>query len=144
MRGNPMQRNLYFGAASFIIVTSLVLSGCTREPGGAPGAGVPPTKAPEVFFATPTRANLPDYEDCTGRTEAFKTVDVRARVTGYLDRWNFAPGKKVRKGDVLFEIDPRSYQAELARAEATVVQAEAHLARLNLDHQRAIKLYASR
>jgi multidrug efflux system membrane fusion protein len=85
-----------------------------------------------------------DYEDCTGRTEAYKTVDVRARVTGYLDRWDFEAGKKVSKGDVLFNIDPRSYQAELARAEANVVQAEAHLTRLNADYQRAIYLSNTR
>jgi RND family efflux transporter MFP subunit len=105
---------------------------------------MPPAKAPEVYYALPTRDNLPDYEDCTGKTDAYKTVDVRARVTGYLDRWNFAPGKKVSKGDVLFEIDPRSYQAELARTEAALVQAEAHLSRLNADYQRAVLLHSTR
>ena len=140
-----MQRTLNRGPACLLILTGLILSGCSGDPaGGAPGSGMPPPKMPEVFFATPTRDNLLDYEDCTGRTEAFKTVDVRARVTGYLDKWNFSPGKKVTKGDVLFEIDPRSYLAELARTEATVVQAEAHLTRLNADHQRAQNLFATR
>jgi RND family efflux transporter MFP subunit len=127
-------------------LSGLLLCGCSTEPAsGPPGAGGPPAaKPPEVFFVTPTRDNLPDYEDCTGRTEAFKTVDVRARVTGYLERWNFQPGKKVSKGDVLFEIDPRSYLAELARAEASVVQAEAHLTRLNADYQRAVNLFSTR
>jgi RND family efflux transporter MFP subunit len=140
-----MERTLNLASTGLIVVTSLLLAGCSGEPAGAPpGGGMPPQKTPEVFFATPTRDNLLDYEDCTGRTEAFKTVDVRARVTGYLDKWNFSPGKKVSKGDVLFEIDPRSYLAELARTEATVVQAEAHLTRLNADHQRAVTLYATR
>ena len=140
-----MQRTLNLGPACLLVVTGLLLSGCSGEPSsGAPGGGMPPPKMPEVFFAIPTRDNLLDYEDCTGRTEAFKTVDVRARVTGYLDKWNFSPGKKVSKGDVLFEIDPRSYLAELARTEATVVQAEAHLTRLNADHQRAQNLFATR
>jgi RND family efflux transporter MFP subunit len=128
--------------ASAIFASSL-LAGCSAEPAGPPG-GPPPAKTPEVYYMIPVRDKLLDYEDCTGRTEAFKTVDVRARVTGYLDKWNFSPGKRVKKGDVLFEIDPRSYKAELARAEATVVQAEAHLARLNADHQRALNLFASR
>ena len=140
-----MQRTLNHAPAILLVVTSLLLNGCSGDPaGGAPGGGMPPPKTPEVFFATPTRDNLLDYEDCTGRTEAFKTVDVRARVTGYLDKWNFSPGKKVTKGDVLFEIDPRSYQAELARTEASVVQAEAHLTRLSADLQRGQNLVATR
>jgi RND family efflux transporter MFP subunit len=137
-----MQRTFQLGALS--VVAGLVLSGCSGNKADAPGAGMPPPKTPEVFYATPTRDNLADYEDCTGKTDAYKTVDVRARVTGYLDRWNFAPGKKVSKGDVLFEIDPRSYQAELARTEAAVVQAEAHLNRLNADYQRAVLLHSTR
>jgi RND family efflux transporter MFP subunit len=139
-----MHRASKLWPASLILATGLLLSSCTNEQAGAPEAGMPPPKKPEVYFVQPTRANLMDYEDCTGRTEAFKTVDVRARVTGYLERWNFQPGKKVSKGDVLFEIDPRSYQAELARAEATLGQAEAHLTRLNADYQRALSAFASR
>jgi RND family efflux transporter MFP subunit len=131
--------------AGFALAASLLLIGCMGEQSGTPGAGAPPPpKAPEVYFVKPTRDKLLDYEDCTGRTEAFKTVDVRARVTGYLDKWNFDPGKKVSKGAVLFEIDPRSYLAELARAEATLGQAEAHLSRLNADHQRAVSLFSTR
>jgi RND family efflux transporter MFP subunit len=140
-----MQRTLNIAPVILLVVTSLLLNGCSGDPaGGAPGGGMPPPKVPEVFFATPTRDNLLDYEDCTGRTEAFKTVDVRARVTGYLEKWNFSPGKKVSKGDVLFEIDPRSYLAELARTEATVIQAEAHLTRLSADLQRGQNLVATR
>jgi RND family efflux transporter MFP subunit len=132
-------------SSSAVVVAVFFLAGCSGEATSTPGGGgPPPAKIPEVFYVTPTRDNLLDYEDCTGRTEAFKTVDVRARVTGYLEKWNFSPGKEVKKGDVLFEIDPRSYQAELARAEATVVQAEAHLSRLNADHQRALNLFSSR
>jgi RND family efflux transporter MFP subunit len=139
-----MHRSSKIGPASFVVGAALLLSSCSGEQAGAPGAGAPPPKQPEVFFVKPTRDKLLDYDDCTGRTEAFKTVDVRARVTGYLDKWDFEPGKKVSKGDVLFEIDPRSYQAELARTEATVVQAEAHLTRLNADQQRAVYLSSTR
>ncbi len=141
-----MQRQFQVALPSALLLSALFVCGCSTEQAGGPpgGGGPPPAKPPEVYFVTPTRDNLPDYEDCTGRTEAFKTVDVRARVTGYLDRWNFQPGKKVSKGDVLFEIDPRSYLAELARAEASVVQAEAHLTRLNADYQRAVNLFSTR
>jgi RND family efflux transporter MFP subunit len=139
-----MHRQLIRGPAGLVFVAAVLLSGCTNEPGGAPGMGMPAQKPPEVFFVKPTRDNLPDYEDCTGRTEAYKTVDVRARVTGYLERWDFTPGKKVSKGAVLFQIDPRWYQAELDRAEASMVQADARLARLNADHQRALALAGTR
>src|SRR5262249_9348679 len=74
----------------------------------------------------------------TGRTEAVKTVEIRARVTGYLDRVFFEEGAEVALGDPLFEIDPRPYKAELDRTEANVVQAEAHFARLTTDIQRAV------
>lgn len=131
------------GLALCFTVSALALAGCTGEQGGASGMGPPPQRTPEVVVARPVRDNMMDYEECTGRTEAFKTVDVRARVSGYLMKWNFTQGKKVKKGDVLFEIDPRSYDAELARAIASVTQAEAHLARLSLDQQRAVQLHAS-
>ncbi len=139
-----MQRIFHYVSIGLVAGAGVLLCGCSGDSAGAAGAGAPPQKTPEVYFTKPTRDKLLDYEDCTGRTEAFKTVDVRARVTGYLDKWNFSPGKKVSKGDVLFEIDPRSYLAELARAEATLVQAEAHLTRLNADHQRAVNLFATR
>ena len=132
-----------FKPLAFLALSCLVATGCSGEHAGGPGGGMPPPPTPEVVVAKPTRDNLMDYEECTGRTEAFKTVDIRARVTGYLLKWNFAQGKKVKKGDILFEIDPRSYDAELARTEAAIVQAEAHLTRLNADYQRGITLTAA-
>src|SRR5262245_53246607 len=96
------------------------VAGCAREQGGPPGGGMQPQKPPEVIVAPPVRKDTMDYEECTGRTEAFKTVEVRARVTGYLQKVNFVEGKKVKKGEVLFEIDARPYEAELTRAEANV------------------------
>lgn len=138
-----MRRLLQMTSLVAILVAVVASSGCTGQPGSAQGMGPPQQRTPEVVVAKPTRANMMDYEECTGRTEAFKTVDVRARVTGYLVKWNFTQGKKVKKGDVIFEIDPRSYDAELARGNASVNQAEAHLARLSLDQQRAVQLHAS-
>src|SRR5438105_6356936 len=81
-----------------------------------------------------------DYEDSPGRMEAVNAVEVRARVTGYLEKAHFKEGADVKEGDVLFEIDPRPYQAELARAEGNVVQAEGRLQRLEADYQRAARL----
>src|SRR4051812_1184 len=80
-RGSDMQRHYRVALPFVLLLSGLLLCGCsTEQPAGPPGGGgPPPAKPPEVFFVTPTRDNLPDYEDCTGRTEAFKTVDVRAR-----------------------------------------------------------------
>jgi multidrug efflux pump subunit AcrA (membrane-fusion protein) len=81
-----------------------------------------------------------DYEDFPGRIEAKYAVEVRARVTGYLKRVHFVEGADVQEGDLLFEIDPRPYEAELARAEGAVTQSQGRLKRLELDLSRATDL----
>lgn len=132
-----------------LLCTSLALvlsTGCIK-PQGAPdkAAGGPP-KAPEVIVDLPTHGEITDYEDFTGRTMATQTVDVRARVTGYLDKINFKDreGQEIEAGEVLAEIDPRPYLAEVARAQSSVAQADSRLARLELDYQRARKTVASK
>ncbi len=91
--------------------------------GGPAPAGGPP----EVAVARPAAREVTDHEDFTGRAEAPVRVELRARVSGYLLRAPFQEGADVKQGDVLFEIDPRPYRAELDRAEAAVGLAEAHL-----------------
>ncbi|HET6881992.1 MAG TPA: efflux RND transporter periplasmic adaptor subunit [Pirellulales bacterium] len=101
-------------------------------------------KALEVDVAIPVYREITDHEDFTGQTEAVKTIDIRARVTGYLKSVNFKHGAEVKQGDVLFEIDPPYYEAEVARAEGVVAQTEARLKRLKLDFARAEELHATR
>jgi RND family efflux transporter MFP subunit len=113
--------------------------GCGRTP-----PPVAPRKPPEVLIATPVSRSVADYEEFTGRTEASHAIDVRARVTGYLDRVRFKEGADVKAGDLLFEIDPRTCQAEFDRAKANCELAEARLARLEADYQRAKSLLATR
>src|SRR5688572_28610331 len=86
----------------------LALAGCTREHAEAPAAA-----PPAVTVSYPVEREVTDYADFTARTAAVESVELRARVAGYLDRVNFKAGALVRKGDVLFEIDPRPYQALL-------------------------------
>jgi multidrug efflux system membrane fusion protein len=107
--------------------------GCRR---GGPAADAP-TKPPEVLVTSPVTRSVTEYEEFTGRAEAVRTVDIRARVTGYLNRVLFKEGGEVRENDVLFEIDPRTYQAEADRAAATVNQADARQKRSEADFQRA-------
>jgi RND family efflux transporter MFP subunit len=94
----------------------LVLAGCGAKPADPP----PP---PAVTAAAVPEREVTDWDQFTGRLEAVDQVEIRPRVTGYIERVAFAEGKEVRKGDVLFEIDPRPYQAELARAEAQLAEA---------------------
>jgi multidrug efflux system membrane fusion protein len=81
---------------------------------------VPPAQPPTVPASQPVQRDVTDYVDYTGRTDAVETVGVRARVTGYIDRVRFQEGAEVKKGEVLFEIDPRPYQAQLNEAEGQV------------------------
>jgi RND family efflux transporter MFP subunit len=90
----------------------------------------------------PVEREVTDYADFTGRTAAVDSVEVRARVWGYLDKVNFKEGVLVKKDDVLFEIDPRLYRADLDRAEGAVAQFEARVHRLERDFHRAKNLLA--
>jgi RND family efflux transporter MFP subunit len=104
-------------------------------------AGQPPAKkaddVPRVKVVRPVMRQVSDYEDFVGRIEAAASVEIRPRVGGMLVNVQFVPGTLVRKGDVLFEIDPRPYQAALDRADAEVDKAIARLKRAMADFDRA-------
>jgi RND family efflux transporter MFP subunit len=117
------------------------LIGC-RPSQAQPAPSAPPP--PEVLVSVPVSREVTDYVDFPGRMEAVNSVEVRARVTGYLEKVNFKEGADVNQGDVLFEIDPRPYQADLARAEGNIIQCEGHLKRLEADYQRAADLLSKR
>ncbi|HLK89501.1 MAG TPA: efflux RND transporter periplasmic adaptor subunit [Polyangia bacterium] len=104
-----------FSAA--LLGTAVFAVGC----GKAPQAFAPPP--PTVTVADVEQREVPDWDEFIGRLEAVDSVEVRARVSGYVDRAAFKEGTEVGKGDLLFQIDPRPYQAELARAEAELAQA---------------------
>jgi RND family efflux transporter MFP subunit len=93
---------------------------------------------PKVTIATPLSAEITDYLEFTGTTQASAQVEVRARVAGVLHSMGFEPGTEVQQGDILFVIDRDVYEAEVQRAEAAVAQAEAasDLANATLDRVR--------
>lgn len=122
----------------WLVGLAFLSSGCNHVPPQAP-----PMKAPEVDVAMPIYREVVDHEDFTGQTESVMTIDIRARVTGYLKSVHFKHGADVKKGDLLFEIDPPHYKAEHARAEGVVAQAAARLNRLKLDYARAERLQPS-
>ncbi len=101
-----------------------------------------PPKPTVVSVKKPVSDYVTDFEEFTGRTQAVYDIKIMARVTGYLDKVYFKDGAEVKEGDLLFEIDPRPYKAELARTEATVAQGDAHLKRLEADFRRASSLLA--
>jgi multidrug efflux system membrane fusion protein len=105
--------------------------------GSAPQSAPPP---PAVTIATVPSREITEWDEVSGRFEAVDAVEIRPRVSGYLRRVAFAEGKEVKKGDVLFEIDPRPYQAELARAEAALDQARSGSALAARDVERARRL----
>jgi RND family efflux transporter MFP subunit len=121
----------------FMLGLCIALAGCVREPGAAPEAVLTP-----VTVSLPFERDVTDYAGFTGRTAAVDSVEVRARVWGYLDKVNFTEGVLVKKGDVLFEIDARVYRADLERAQGTVAQFEARVHRLERDYRRAKSLLA--
>src|SRR5271170_8227987 len=115
-----------------LCVVWIGLAGCDRAPSETSAAAPTP-----VTVSYPVERDVTDYADFTGRTAAVDSVEVRARVSGYLDTVNFKEGALVKKDDKLFEIDPRPYRAELERAKGTVAQCEARVHRLERDFKRA-------
>jgi len=107
---------------AFLLSGALAASGCKQPP--------PPVPAtPQaVSVSHPVEREVTDYAEFTARIAAVESVEVRARVWGYLAKVNFKEGDLVAKGDVLFEIDPRTYQAALDEAKAKVLQDRAQLA----------------
>jgi multidrug efflux system membrane fusion protein len=93
-----------------------------------------------VTVAAVIEREINEWDEFTGRMQAVETVEVRPRVTGYIEKVAFAEGKEVRKGDVLFVIDPRPYRAELARTSANLEAARtrAELAALDLERARVL------
>jgi len=102
--------------------------------GGQPETVAPP--APEVTVATPTQRDVTIVHEFVGTTQARESVEIRARVQGFLEKMSFEPSSFVRKGDLLFVIEPEPYQAQRDRADAGLKAAEAGLRRAESDLDR--------
>lgn len=129
------------GALALAGIVGAAVSGCSE----ANSKAEPPAQAgPPVSSAVVVQKAVTETQEFSGRLEAIETVEIRPRVSGYITAVNFKPGAEVKKGDVLFVIDPRPYQAEADRtqAAAAAARARADLARLEL--QRAERLLADK
>lgn len=136
-------QSIFVLIASIIVVMLSVrfLAGCGSNPAHAADATPP---APSVSTAKPVVADATAWDEYTGHTEAVAHVEVRARVSGYLSRVGFTEGSVVRKGDLLYALDARPYEAEVSRYEAELVRAKANLELAELDAARADKLVAEK
>jgi RND family efflux transporter MFP subunit len=118
-------------------LAALLVSGCARNVAAQQQAAPPP---PQVTVAAAVSRKVTEFDEFTGRFEAVERVEIRPRVSGYISSVNFTYGDEVRKGDVLFVIDPRPYVAERDKARAQLSQARSQLALAKSERERATKL----
>jgi multidrug efflux system membrane fusion protein len=121
-----------------VAALGLLVAGCEKA---APTAEHPPAA---VTVNQPVQRELVEWDEYPGRLEAVDMVEVRARVNGYLQSINFKDGAEVKKGDLLFVIDPRPYQAEVDRTVAELQQAQTRLELASNDLARADRLLKSK
>ena len=122
----------FASAALALFVASAGIPAVAQAPGGGP--------PPPVTVAKPVVKEIVEYDDFTGRFEAADSVEIRARVSGYLDKVAFQDGSLVKKGDPLFTIDRRPYKAALDQAQASVASAQGKLNFAQADLERAQSL----
>jgi multidrug efflux pump subunit AcrA (membrane-fusion protein) len=101
-----MSRILRVGLAAIGACAALAVGGCGNSGGGAQSAPPPP----QVSVAKVLERRVKDWDEFTGRLQAVETVEIRPRVSGYIDRVAFTEGSQVKRGDLLFVIDPRPYK----------------------------------
>lgn len=109
----------------FIVVVTLLSIGCVTFAAAGPGGAAPPP--PEVTVVTVEAKTVPVTFEYVGIVEPSKLVEIRSRVQGFLESRDFEEGARVVEGDLLFRIDPRSFEADVEVAQAHVAQAEARL-----------------
>jgi RND family efflux transporter MFP subunit len=117
--------------------SALLVSGCARNAAAQPQSAAP---LPQVTAAVAISRKVTEFDEFTGRFEAVERVEVRPRVSGYIASVNFVDGNEVKKGDVLFVIDPRPYVAERDKARAQLSQARSQLVLAKSERERATKL----
>jgi RND family efflux transporter MFP subunit len=122
---------------SLALFAALAAGGCKPQ-GQSQPLSVPP---PPVTVATPIRKEIVEWDEYTGRTEAVESVDVRPRVSGYIDQISFKDGQLVKPGDVLFVVDPRPYQDVLDQDKANLQSADAQRQLKEANFSRAQRLF---
>jgi multidrug efflux system membrane fusion protein len=131
----------YAGFAKYslplLLLAAAVLAGCGRSQAGA-GPGTAP--APSVTVAEVVARPLRDFEEFSGRLEPVTTVSIQSRVAGFIESAQFNEGTRVKKGQVLFKIDPRPFQAEVDRLAAQLKRARTQSVLAATNHERGRQL----
>jgi RND family efflux transporter MFP subunit len=123
-----MRRTIWFLG----LLVCWLVTGCNQEQ-----AQMPPPKPPVVLVGYPVVREVTDYEEVTGRAEAKPAVEIRPRVTGYLIKVHFKEGAIIKKGELLYEINPEPFKADLEKAEANLEQGKAKVEQCEADYKRA-------
>src|SRR6266403_342500 len=113
-------------------------SGCNK------GTAQQPPPVPSVTVASVEKKDVVEWDEFTGRTEAVESVEVRPRVSGYIQQVKFQSGQMVKKGDVLFVIDPRWHQADFDRRKAELDQAKTRADNAEREASRSPQLLANK
>src|ERR1700688_178566 len=129
----------YLGITAVLLLL-LVAAACGR--GNAHAAA--PASAPEVRVASVIQQDVPVYSDWVSTLDGYVNAEIRPQVSGYIVKQNYKEGSLVRKGDILFEIDARPFQAALDRANGDLEQAQAQLGKSTLDVERVTPLAEAR
>ncbi len=132
------------GKIRWILVATIAIAvletGCGPPGGAAPGGPPPP---PQVSVAAVVEKRVKDWDEFTGRFQAVETVEIRPRVSGYIDKVAFKEGGLVKQGDLLFVIDPRPYQADYDRAAADLKRYKTALELARIESTRVQRLRES-
>ena len=118
------KRKLWIAGGLFLVVIGIVI-GATRP---KRASGTPPGGSPDVQVVLVEQKDVPIYGEWIGTLDGFSNADVRAQITGYIMKQGYQEGAFVKKGQLLFEIDPRPFQAALDQAKGQLAQATAILA----------------
>ena len=119
------------------LIGALNLAACSRKSPQAVSA------APEVLVIEAATRDVPVYREWIGTIDGSENADIRARVTGHLIKRNYNEGSLVKKGDVLFEIDPRPFEAALARAKGNLENARTALTEARGSYIDALRTYSA-
>lgn len=130
----------FFGATllAIVVITAIsALTGCGKEESATVGP-------PEVLVTEATTRDVPVYREWIGTIDGSENAEIRARVTGYLMKRDYEEGSLVKKGQLLFEIDPRPFEAALAQAKSNLEQAKATALAAAAEKERNDKLFAQK
>src|SRR5216110_1513675 len=124
-----------FAVLAALLICVSVVTGCSRKPAQAP------PNAPEVLVATVTPQDVPRVLERVATLDGFINANINAQVQGYMVSRDYQEGSVVKKGDLLFQIDPRPFQAALAQANGTLAKDKANQVKADADEKRAVELF---